>query len=106
MTQGSCFALDSNGDFFISNTGYILTGENLNYLLKSLNSKLFEFVFQKYYSVAIGSNGIRWLHQCIENLPIIRDREKIKEFNKSKNENLIYELYELSAEEINYILAQ
>ena len=43
LTQGSAFALDLENNYFISNTGYLISGSNLNYLIKLLNSKIIEF---------------------------------------------------------------
>jgi len=54
LTQGSCFYLDKDATFFVSNTGYLITGENLDYLILFLNSKFIEFIFKKFYSVSLG----------------------------------------------------
>ena len=70
LSQGSSFYLDSENNFYVSNTGYIITGENLLYLLGMLNSKLIEFAFRKFYSTSLGSLGLRWLSQYIMKLPI------------------------------------
>ena len=105
LTQGSCFYLDKEAQFFISNTGYLITGGNLEYLILFLNSKFIEFVFKSFYSVSLGSSGIRWLAQCIENLPIPfaknTDYKTLK--TDEEIEKYIYITYNLSEEEINYI---
>ena len=105
LTQGSCFYLDKEAQFFISNTGYLITGGNLEYLILFLNSKFIEFVFKSFYSISLGSSGIRWLAQCIENLPIPfaknTDYKTLK--TDEEIEKYIYITYNLSEEEINYI---
>ncbi|NMA32728.1 MAG: type II restriction endonuclease, partial [Alphaproteobacteria bacterium] len=65
LSQGSRFAYDTDGSFFVSNTAYLLTGEYLSYLLKILNSKIIEFAFRNYYSTSMGETGIRWLNQYV-----------------------------------------
>jgi hypothetical protein len=42
LAQGSQFAFDGKGRFFVSNTAYIMTGTHLRYLLGYLNSRLNE----------------------------------------------------------------
>lgn len=86
LTQGSQFAYDSEDKYFINNTAYLITGDNLKYLLAFLNSKLVNFVYPKFYCTKIGEQGIRWLYQNIIELPIIEYdmleseiRERIKE---------------------------
>ena len=90
LTQGGCFYLDKEAKFFVSNTGYLITGNDLEYLILFLNSKFVEFIFKSFYSVSLGGSGIRWLAQCIENLPIpfVKDSD----YKKLKTE-----------EEINHI---
>ena len=105
LTQGSCFYLDKEAHFFISNTGYLITGRDLEYLILFLNSKFIEFVFKSFYSVSLGGSGIRWLAQCIENLPI--PIAKNTDYKRVKTEDdikkYVYTAYNLSEEEINYI---
>src|SRR5690606_37562734 len=109
LTQGSSFALDDKGEFMIANTAYILTGNFLKYLLNILNSKIVESAFMNYYSTQLGVNGIRWLAQNIENLPIPKWQNtvlhhKIEKAKPTDNINiLVSELYNLTEEEVNYI---
>ena len=105
LTQGSCFFLDKDAQFFVSNTGYLITGKNLKYLILFLNSKVVEFVFKKFYSVSIGDIGIRWLAQCIENLPIpLCKNEKYLNLRTEQDiETYVCDIYCLEQEEINYI---
>ena len=105
LTQGSCFYLDKEAQFFVSNTGYLITGNDLEYLILFLNSKFVEFIFKSFYSVSLGGSGIRWLAQCIENLPIpfVKDSDYKKLKTEEEIEKYIYTKYDLSEEEINYI---
>ena len=105
LTQGSCFYLDKEAKFFVSNTGYLITGNDLEYLILFLNSKFVEFIFKSFYSVSLGGSGIRWLAQCIENLPIpfVKDSDYKKLKTEEEIEKYIYKKYDLSEEEINYI---
>lgn len=75
MTQGSAFYYDNNAEFMVSNTGYIITGNDIKYLFALLNTKLIEYCFKKFYSISIGSSGVRWLNQYIINLPIVKNFE-------------------------------
>ncbi len=70
ITQGSCFTYDSNGEFFVSNTGYLITGCNLKFLTGTLNSKLINFAYKQFYCTTLGENGVRWLKQHMDELPI------------------------------------
>ncbi len=76
LSQGSCFDFDEKGIFFISNTGYIMTGKYIRYVFALLNSKFIETSFRKYYSISLGNTGLRWLNQYIEKLPIPRLSEE------------------------------
>ncbi len=108
LTQGSSFALDLNGEYMVSNTGYLISGNDIEYLIISLNSKLIEYVFKRFYSVSLGESGIRWLSQCIMELPIKKITNNqdystmLKESDNNKN-NFIYQLYNLSEEEVRFI---
>lgn len=110
LTQGSCFAFDKEGKYFVSNTAYLLTGGNLEYLLAILNSKLFEWAFKSCYSVSLGENGVRWLAQCIVKLPIpsrhLFDSQKVKERSFPSFDNILYDLLSLSAVERDFIESQ
>ena len=107
LSQGSRFAFDPDGVFFVSNTAYLLTGENLDYLLKVLNSKIIEFVFRNYYSTSMGETGLRWLNQYVINLPIPKPTPKstsvIQNASESEIEQILKEAYCLSDSEMQFI---
>lgn len=43
-----CFALDNDG-YMTNDTGYIITGNNLEYLLEQLTSDVIWFAFRRFY---------------------------------------------------------
>lgn len=91
----------------MSNTGYLITGDKLEFLIELLNSKFIEFCFKQFYSISLGEKGIRWLSQYIMNLPIITSLNKTILFddnlsNEDKNQ-IIYDLYSLSEIEKKYV---
>ena len=115
LTQGSCFYYDNNSDYFVSNTGYLITGNHLDYLLALLNSHFIEYAFKKFYSTTLGESGTRWLSQHIMNLPLpsYHKNEKYSDLiinqlhtglpNDEKIDNLVYLLYGLTKEEIHFL---
>ncbi|WP_081759135.1 TaqI-like C-terminal specificity domain-containing protein [Thioalkalivibrio sp. HK1] len=118
------FYLDRKNIYF-TNTAYILTGQNLIFLLGVLNSKLFTFIFKQFYAGGgLGDHGYRYFKLFLENVPIpypskrktiikkqvekyvecIMDDVSIGQRNEildSRIDQLIYEYYELTDKEIN-----
>ena len=78
------FALDNSG-MLINDTGYIISGNNLEYLLEQLTSSLIWFAFRKFYM----GGGIEKEFKVnnLTNLPVPRPDKKL----------------DLSTNEINYI---
>ncbi|MDD3200547.1 MAG: TaqI-like C-terminal specificity domain-containing protein [Bacteroidales bacterium] len=70
LSQGSSFALDEEGEYFVSNTGYLITGNDIEYIIHMLNSRVIEYCFRLFYSISLGDSGLRWLSQYIMNLPL------------------------------------
>ncbi|WP_172919331.1 Eco57I restriction-modification methylase domain-containing protein [Capnocytophaga canis] len=111
LTQGSCFYFDKNAEYLVSNTGYLITGKHLHYLLTFLNSKFIEYSFRRFYSVSLGEKGLRWLAQYMEKLPIIQPTKEIEQNlsklldinNYNEIDKFIYHLYNLTNEEIELI---
>jgi len=128
LAQGAQFAFDCKGEFFISNTAYILTGEKLKYILGYLNSTLNAFSFERWYCTKLGETGTRWLHQHVQNIPIPpitpsnqsivqQIEELVTKIISAKKENsltdtsqweqeidrLVYSLYDLTKEEIKIV---
>jgi len=62
------FFIDKTG-YYIDATGFILTGENLRFLISILNSKLCEWFFDK-ITTSSGMGTNRWKKAYVENIPI------------------------------------
>ena len=109
LTQGCAFALDKNGDYIVSNTAYLITGKNINYLIKLLNSKVIQFAYRHFYGTLLGDNGLRWLAQHITKLPIPKyngteiQNRIIGQTEENNIEESIYQLYDFTKEEIKHI---
>ncbi len=94
------FYLDNIGQFYPEATTFILTGENLEYLITMFNSSVVAFLFKSFYAGGgLGEAGYRYKKQFFEKLPIPRNTKHID--IKSKED--IYVLYELNDEMIKYI---
>lgn len=86
-------------------------GNHLEWLISNLNSTLIEWAFRNFYSIALGNRGLRWLKQYVEILPIVKPtptQEKVltsllKSGDHVAIDNFIYQLYNLTSEEINLI---
>jgi type I restriction-modification system DNA methylase subunit len=97
MSSKPPFVLDKEG-YFTNDTITFIEGNNLEYLLCVLNSKLSFYIYSKYYSGGgLGSNGIRFKKDFLSNLPIkkisslaqepfINKANKILDLNKKLQE--------------------
>ena len=105
LTQGSCFCFDALGEYYVSNTAYLMVGNNLDYLIRLLNSKFVEYTYSHFYCVTLGKKGIRWLYQCIVNLPIPlftntplqQEIVNTPTTNTKQIDALVYELYGITS---------
>jgi type II restriction/modification system DNA methylase subunit YeeA len=128
LAQGSQFAFDKKGQFFVSNTAYIMTGTHLRYLLGYLNSRLNEITYSRWYCTKLGSSGTRWLKQHVLSIPVppitpenrslvAQIEELVDQILAQKRDNpradtrdleraideLVYRLYDLTPDEIRLI---
>jgi len=124
IVQEPSFIYDIDNNFLCLDTGRIIVGEKLNYLLAILNSKLFFFAVKTFYGGgALGATGIRMKHTYFENFPCPLLPENLEnkicqivnEIIDKKKHNLpwikieevlnkyIYEIYNLDREEVNFI---
>ncbi|WP_334208108.1 class I SAM-dependent DNA methyltransferase [Campylobacter jejuni] len=123
------FYLDTKLNFYAEATSFILTGENLKYLIAFLNNDFVAFIFKTFYAGGnLGENGFRYKKAFLEKLPIpkinskneklanelinlvdeiLKAKEQDKNANTQKLENkinsLVYKLYNLNEEEIKII---
>lgn len=63
------FALDSEGEFSVEATAFLMTGESLPFLLCFLNSRLSEYYFSQ-IGTTTGVGTVRWKKYKIETFPI------------------------------------
>jgi hypothetical protein len=128
LAQGSQFAFDGKGRFFVSNTAYIMTGTHLRYLLGYLNSRLNEITYSRWYCTKLGSSGTRWLNQHVLSIPVppitSENRSLVRRIEllvnrilarkrrnphastrdlERKIDELVYRLYDLTPDEIRLI---
>ncbi|WP_305872988.1 class I SAM-dependent DNA methyltransferase [Helicobacter pylori] len=133
IVQEPRFYLDNGecelGYFYAEATSFILTGEHLRYLLGMLHSKLITFAFKTFYAGGgLGESGYRYKKAFIERLPIPQITEKNQELAdkiialvdkilqakekdpkantqelEQKIDALVYQLYNLTDEEIKII---
>ncbi|HHP0356281.1 TPA: DUF7149 domain-containing protein [Campylobacter lari subsp. concheus] len=123
------FYLDTKLNFYAEATSFILTGENLKYLIAFLNNDFVAFVFKTFYAGGnLGENGFRYKKAFLERLPIPKINSKneklanelislvdeilnLKEQDKNANtktqedkiNSIVYKLYNLNEEEIKII---
>lgn len=113
------FTID-DGIYFLSNKAFLMSGSKLKYLLSFLNSEICEYYFGK-IATTTGEGTVQWLKYKVETLPIpIVDYEIEKRLSiliddiiKSEGErfeqintqidNVIYNIYGLSQEEVEYV---
>ena len=124
MVQFSSFIYDNNNKYFCLDTGRIITGKNLKFLIAILNSKLFFYAVKNFYGGGgLGETGVRMKHSFFENFvlkqlseseqaPFVALVEQIlakKELGEDTQalenqiDQLVYELYGLSEEEIKIV---
>jgi hypothetical protein len=124
MVQYSSFIYDSNKNFFCLDTGRIITGKNLKFLIAILNSKLFFFAVKYFYGGGgLGETGVRMKHSFFENFvlkelsesaqqPFValveqifaqKERGEDTQAEETQIDRMVYELYGLTEEEIKII---
>ena len=117
------FSFD-DGQYYVEATSFLMTGSNLEFTLAILNSKVSEWYFNQ-ISTTTGMGTNRWKKYKIEQLPIatpsetqrkeietlvthiLEAKKKNRKADTSKEEakidQLVYQLYGLSEEEIDII---
>jgi hypothetical protein len=116
------FSFDKRGCILL-NTAYMMSGDSddLKYILAILNSK-FGRQLVKFYVTQLQNRQFRMLHQSVINFPIPKISIKEKDifirlvetiltseyFAKQQNElnGLVYHLFNLSEEEVQFIESQ
>ena len=118
ISQLPNFHYDVDG-YYVEATGYIMTGNNLKYLILFLNSLPGFYFYSKFYvGSVLGKTGVRYMKHFLECLPV----PKMDDYNKvntlanniidaggatiSHNQQinkLFYNLFDLNNDEINLI---
>lgn len=96
--QRANFSLDDEG-MLVDKTCFIIVGDNLEYLQKTLSSQLFEFAYKRIFSsIELGSSGFQYNKHALVKLPV-------KPFDNQEvtSDCDIFSIYNLSEEEINFI---
>ena len=123
LTNRGRFMHDSKGMFCL-NTAFIMTGRSIKYLCAVLNSKLVTW-FMSNTALNSGMGVTRWINASVENIPIpiiptARQRPFIRLVDRilkakasdpaadtneqeAKIDQLVYELYDLTAKEIEAV---
>lgn len=117
IVQEPSFVLDIDKHYFCLDTGRIINGEMLEYLVGLLNSKLFFFAIKSIYGGGgLGGHAIRMKSTFFERFPAVvpsqEEYEMIKKLYYSDEDrqrfdsyisSYLYKKYDLSDEEILYI---
>lgn len=95
-----------------NDTGRIIVGDHLPFILGILNSKLFFYAVKKFYGGGVlGEHGIRMKHTFFGNFPCLSFDTQIEEVAKELSKNnsrlnaeradqLVFSAYSLTEEEI------
>ena len=113
IVQKPQFYFDLKG-FYPEATCFMIIGENLNYLIKILNSVLIGFIFKEYYSGgSLGNKGYRYKKKFLLNLPIPKfdkKNELFLEIINSKDliavEKAILNIFDFDCDEVEYLETQ
>lgn len=110
--------MDINGDFCVEATTFMMTGDYLWYVLCILNSSLSQFFFSK-LGTTTGVGTLRWKKYKLEEFAIppihIISNDLMSKLTESFNDpiknydqinSLVFQIYGLSNEEIEYIISQ
>ena len=115
IVQNSQFLYDETIHYMCNDTGRIIVGNQLPFILGVLNSKLFFYAVKKFYSGGVlGEHGIRMKHTFFGNFPCLSYNKQIENAAKElshklntntadKTDKLIFSAYSLTKEEISEI---
>lgn len=81
----------------------MLISDYSEYLQLTLSSRLFEYAYKRIFSsVSLGEHGYQYNKHALIKLPVIKPNNRIK-LNKNNVDQYIYDLYQLSPDEIDFI---
>ncbi|MDK2951914.1 MAG: hypothetical protein PWQ77_1579 [Kosmotogales bacterium] len=116
ITKKSSFYFDKKNNYYTNNKCYIVTGNNLHYLVSFLNSNLFFSIFKNNFP-SLGKKGRELRKVFMLEIPVMKyfdENEIFKDLVLSIEDNynkfientmdiIVYKLYELTYEEIKII---
>ena len=116
ISDRSKFALDSKGDYAVEATTFLMTGDNLDYLVCFLNSTLAEYLFSK-IGTTTGVGTVRWKKYKLEQLYVPTENVDLRFFSETLHAYLtkhdasclsaingkIYDMCHLTSEEISFL---
>ena len=115
IVQTSQFIYDKDRHFMCNDTGRIIVGDHLPFLLGILNSRIFFYAVKKFYGGGVlGEHGVRMKHTFFSKFPCIPYNEKVEsiaielsnqynDITSEQLESLINSLYTFTQEEIEVI---
>lgn len=95
------FYIDLDGKYIPEASSFLMIGDHVKMLIKYLNSATVSWFFKCFYAGGGLGEGFRYKKTFIEKLPI--PNQPIHEEEDIAIENKIFEAYQLTDEEINYI---
>ena len=103
IVQSSQFLYDETIHYFCNDTGRIIVGSQLPFILGVLNSKLFFYAAKKFYGGGVlGEHGIRMKHTFFGNFPCLPYDKKIEDIANHLSCNFDTKL----AEELDRIIGE
>ena len=115
IVQFSQFLYDENIHYMCNDTGRIIIGNHLPYILGILNSKIFFYAVKKFYGGGVlGEHGIRMKHTFFGNFPCPQYNEEIENIAKEltykydnalsqRLEDILSIIYSFTEEEVSII---
>ncbi|MFV8239581.1 TaqI-like C-terminal specificity domain-containing protein [Aerococcus viridans] len=101
IVQTPKFYLDLEGEYAPEATSFMLIGDNLESLIKYLNSNTVAWIFKHFYAGGGLGEGFRYKKAFIEKLPI--PKNILTQDNDELIESQIQNILDLNDEEIEYI---
>ena len=115
IVQRGQFLYDADVHYMCNDTGRIIVGGHLLFILGILNSKVFFYAVKKFYGGgALGEHGIRMKHTFFGDFPCLPYNKRIEEIAKALSaqytcslanglDKIIYSIYSFTKEEISEI---
>ena len=115
IVQSSQFLYDETIHYMCNDTGRIIVGNHLPFILGILNSKLFFYAVKKFYGGGVlGEHGIRMKHTFFGNFPCLPYNKQIEDLSKEVSSNysdaladsideLVFAAYSFTKEEIDEV---